>query len=339
MSRHLITGGAGFIGSALAHRLVKEGHFVTVLDRFSRGKAERLPSEVRTIRGDIRDAPLVRRAVRGADVIWHLAYIQGTQTFYADPKDVIDVALRGIMNVLGACDEPRREKPELFLVSSSEAYQTPPEGMFPTDERVPLSIPDPTNPRYSYATGKIASEVATLAYSQAGILNRAIIVRPHNVIGADMGEDHVVPQIARRVQALEGDELEIQGDGRATRCFNYIDDAIDGLMVLFDRGEDRNVYHLGDPREEIPIGQLALRIARYYGRMVTLKPSELPKGSPMRRMPDITKLRALGYEPRVGLDEALAKTLEWYTDEASLGGVRLGGVGQGTARLGEAGVA
>jgi nucleoside-diphosphate-sugar epimerase len=295
---------------------VQEGHFVTVLDRFSRGKAERLPNEVRTIRGDIRNAPLVRRAVRGADVIWHLAYVQGTQTFYADPKDVIDVALRGVMNVLGACDEPRREKPELFLVSSSEAYQTPPEGMFPTDETVPLSVPDVLVPRYSYGGGKIASEIATLAYAQAGVLGRAVIVRPHNVTGADMGEDHVIPQVARRVQALAGNELTIQGDGTATRCFNYIDDAIDGLMVLLEKGEDRNVYHLGDSREEVSIGDLALRIASYYGRDdVVLRPSELPKGAPTRRVPDISKMRALGYEPKVGLDELLAKTLDWYRAE------------------------
>jgi nucleoside-diphosphate-sugar epimerase len=204
---------------------------------------------------------------------------------------------------------------DLILVSSSEVYQNPPAGMFPTDETVPLSVPDVTNPRYSYGGGKIASELAALAYAQAGAVNRAVIVRPHNVTAADMGEDHVVPQLARRVQALTGNELPIQGDGRATRCFNHIDDAIDGLLVAYDHGET-GVYHLGDPREEITIGELALRIARYYGREVTLKPSELPKGSPTRRVPDIGKLRALGYEPKRSLDETLASALEWYRERS-----------------------
>jgi nucleoside-diphosphate-sugar epimerase len=313
MTRHLITGGAGFIGSNLAHRLIRDGHDVTVLDRFSRGKSERLPAEVTQIKGDICDPSVVLCAVGGCDVVWHLAYVQGTQTFYADPKDVIDVALLGIINVLRACElQGLQGGKDLILVSSSEVYQNPPAGMFPTDETVPLSVPDVTNPRYSYGGGKIASELAVLAYAQAGAVNRAVIVRPHNVIGPDMGEDHVVPQLARRVQALEGTELPIQGDGLATRCFNYIDDAVEGLLVAYEHGET-GVYHLGDPREEVTIGDLAHDIAGYYGREVTIRPSELPKGSPTRRKPDIRKLQALGYEPKVGLLDALAGTLPWYS--------------------------
>jgi nucleoside-diphosphate-sugar epimerase len=314
MTRHLITGGAGFIGSNLAHRLVREGHDVTVLDRFSRGKSERLPAEVTQIKGDICDQSLVLCAIGGCDVVWHLAYVQGTQTFYADPKDVIDVALLGIINVLRGCELQGGK--DLILVSSSEVYQNPPAGMFPTDETVPLSVPDVTNPRYSYGGGKIASELAALAYAQAGAVNRAVIVRPHNVIGPDMGEDHVVPQLARRVQALEGIELPIQGDGRATRCFNYIDDAVEGLLVAYEHGET-GVYHLGDPREEITIGDLAVRIADSSVANITLKPSELPKGSPTRRarhrQAPGARLRAEG-ESR----EALDRTLEWYRESSEV---------------------
>ena len=301
--RHLVTGGAGFVGSALVRRLRRDGHEVTVFDRFSRGKSERIPGDVVALKGDIRDGHAVRQAVRNCDVIWHLAYIQGTQTFYAEPAEVIDVALRGILNVLEGA-----KGRELFLFSSSEVYQKPPH--FPTDETVPLSVPDVTNPRYSYGGGKIACELAALAHSEQ--MERTVIVRPHNVIGPDMGEDHVIPQLARRVQELTDNILHIQGDGRATRCFNYIDDAIDGLMVLWEKAEDRNVYHLGDSREEIQIADLAHRIAEHYGRSIAIKPSELPQGSPTRRVPDTRKLRGLGYEPRVSFSDALTRTLEWY---------------------------
>lgn len=312
MSHHLITGGGGFIGSALAHRLIREGHTVTVLDRFSRGKSERLPKEARTIKGDIRDFPLVLRATRNCDVVWHLAYVQGTQTFYADPKDVIDVALRGIMNILPASVEK-----EFFLVSSSEVYQNPPEGMFPTDETVPLSVPDVTNPRYSYGGGKIASEIATLAYSD--LLKRAVIVRPHNIYGPDMGRDHVIPQFAMRMVDLPSDNLfHIQGTGQETRSFCYIDDCVDGLMVLLERGEDRNVYHLGNPAEEYTIHALALHVAEWFGREIEVIPGDLPKGSPTRRAPDIAKMAALGYAPQAGLAEGLAPTLDWYKRAAAV---------------------
>jgi nucleoside-diphosphate-sugar epimerase len=315
MSHHLVTGGAGFIGSALTYRLIREGHTVTVLDRFSRGKAERLPSQAETFVGDIRDPGDVRVAAAGADVIWHLAYVQGTQTFYADPKDVIDVALRGIMNVLTACEYADSPK-ELILVSSSETYQTPPAGMFPTDETVPLSVPDVTNPRYSYGGGKIASELAVLAYSQADLLKRAVIVRPHNIYGPDMGHDHVIPQFAQRLletpPAGGPHPFRIQGTGRETRSFCYISDCIDGLMILLDKGEDRNVYHLGNPNEERNIGYLAFRMADRCGRWIKVCPSELPKGAPTRRLPDITKLAALGYDPKVSLSEGLDPTLAWY---------------------------
>jgi len=319
MSHHLITGGAGFIGSALAHRLIREGHKVTVLDRFSRGKTERLPREVRTIAGDIRHADVVLHAARDCDVIWHLAYVQGTQTFYADPKDVIDVALRGIVNVLGAC-EAMDQKPDLFLVSTSEVYQNPPAGMFPTDETVPLSVPDVTNPRYSYGGGKIASEIATLAYAQAGVLNRAVIVRPHNIYGPDMGREHVIPEFAIRMMGLvqsHGREFRIQGTGLETRSFCYIDDCVGGLMVLLEKGEDRNVYHLGNPAEEYTISDLALDVADWFGREIKVIPGELPKGSPTRRLPDISKLAALGYAPSVSLADGLAQTLSWYVASES----------------------
>ena len=313
MSRHLVTGGAGFVGSALAHRLVREGHEVVVLDRFSRGKEYRVPAEAVMVKGDIRDMAAVRRAAGGCDTIWHLAYVQGTQTFYADPKDVIDVALRGIMNILRACEVRHpSDRPDLFLVSSSEAYQTPPEGMFPTDETVPLSVPDVTNPRYSYGGGKIASELATLAYAQAGILGRAVIVRPHNIYGPDMGNEHVIPEFANRMLALTGHKFPIQGTGHETRSFCFIDDCVDGLMCLYERGEDRNVYHLGNPYEEHTIYAVADLVARHFGRAIEVVPGKLPKGSPTRRLPDISKLAALGYDPKVTLAEGLAPTLDWY---------------------------
>lgn len=304
MSIHLVTGGAGFLGSALVRRLLEGGDEVVVLDRMSRGKEERVPDEALLLQADIRD-PLP--ASLECDCVWHLAYVQGTQTFYANPRDVIDIALRGIVNVL---DHVEWTGADLVLVSSSEVYQNPPPECYPTAEDVPLVVPDVTNPRYSYGAGKIASEVAALAYAEPG--RRTMIVRPHNIIGPDMGEDHVVPQLARRVQGAIDGKLRIQGDGSATRSFCHVDDATDGLVAVWERGADRTVYHLGNPHEETTIAELAGMISRYYGRDLVIEPSEAPQGSPSRRLPDITRLRQLNYEPKVTLRDALDDTLEWY---------------------------
>jgi nucleoside-diphosphate-sugar epimerase len=300
--RHLITGGGGFIGSALANRLVSEGHDVVAFDRFSRGKESRLVDGVQIYPGDIRNPGLVEAAASGCDTIWHLAYIQGTQTFYAEPAEVIDVALRGILNVLDIA-----EGKDFFLVSSSEVYQEPPS--YPTDETVPLVVPDVTNPRYSYGGGKIASEVATFAHADR--LNRAVIVRPHNIYGPDMGTDHVIPEFVLRMQET-GPDFPIQGTGRETRSFCYIDDCIDGLLTLYDKGAHRSVYHLGNPYEEWSIGGLAELIGERLGRKVRVVPGTLPKGSPTRRLPDIGKMRGLGYKPHVDLFTGLESTVEWY---------------------------
>lgn len=319
MAHHLITGGAGFLGSNLAHRLIDEGHKVTVFDRFSRGKQERVPSGARAWKGDIRDVHEVCDAVWHGlpDVVWHLAYVQGTQTFYADPKQVIEVALLGIMNILTAC-ERRTDPPEFFLVSSSEVYQDPPS--YPTDESVPLVVPDVTNSRYSYGGGKIASEVATMAYKDK--LRRAVIVRPHNIYGPDMGYEHVIPEFAKRMMDLQHTltspydgallPFEIQGSGEETRSFCYISDCIDGFMALYEKGEHGEVYHLGNPSQERSIANVAHAVADFFDDEIELVPGRLPQGSPTRRLPDISKMQVLGFEPKVTLEEGLLETLAWY---------------------------
>ena len=310
--RILVTGGAGFIGSALCNRLVSMGHAVTALDDFSRGKSGRLSESVNCYDADIRDANAVSLLVAENDLIFHLAYLQGTQTFYSEPRKVIDVALTGMMNVLHACEDAVGRK-ELVLVSSSEAYQIPPEGMTPTDETVPLSVPDVTNPRYSYGGGKIACEIAALAYAQAGVLQRTIILRPHNIYGPDMGFEHVIPEFALRMNDLPDDDdgFVIQGTGEETRSFCFIDDCVDAFVAAMEHGEDGSVYHVGT-MEEVTVGELAHQVAACYGRTIEVLPGSLPKGSPPRRLPDTAKLEALGYSPKVSLAEGLAPTVEWY---------------------------
>jgi len=163
--RYLVTGGTGFIGSALVHRLLALGAQVRVLDDDSRGSPRRLAEvldRVEIIRGDVRDAQVVRAAARGVDVLCHLAFVNGTQFFYEKPELVLDVGVKGMVNVLDACATHGIRR--FILASSSEVYQTPP--VIPTPEDVPLVVPDATNPRYSYGAGKLISEVMAINYGR-----------------------------------------------------------------------------------------------------------------------------------------------------------------------------
>lgn len=311
--KYLITGGAGFIGSALTRALAHAGHEIVVLDDFSRGRAARLTGvAARVVHADVRDAPAVAMAAHGCESIIHLAYLQGTQTFYAEPRQVLDVAVRGMSAVLGACETAGIG--ELVLVSSSEVYQSAP---VPTPEVVPLVVPDPLNPRYSYGGGKIACELMALAWQRAGVLDRVLIARPHNIIGPDMGREHVVPEFAlrmnRAVRAFAPGEIidfRIQGSGEETRSFCHIDDCVAQFVLLLDRAVS-GIYHLGTA-EEHTIAEVAREVAARYHREIKVIPGALPSGSPVRRRPDLTKITALGYVPLVGFTEAIESTVAWY---------------------------
>ena len=313
--RVLVTGGTGFIGSALVKALVVRGEAVRVLDDNSRGAARRVREvahDIELVKGDIRDPAVVDRAMRGVEEVHHLAFINGTATFYSAPERVLDVGVKGVVNVI---DSGRRHGiASLVLASSSEVYQSPPH--VPTDETAPLVIPDPLNPRLSYAAGKIISEMMVINHGRKHF-ERVLIFRPHNVYGPDMGFDHVIPQFAVRLKrAMEKHAsgavpFPIQGSGAETRSFCHVDDLVQGVMVMRAKGEHLGIYHVGTA-EEISIADLARRMAKIAGREIALGPSAVREGSTPRRCPDISKLAALGYSPRVPLDQGLPPTLEWY---------------------------
>lgn len=319
--RILVTGGSGFIGAALVKALLRNGNRVRVLDDNSRGSPRRLAevaADIELIDADIRDADAVERAAQGMDEVHHLAFVNGTEFFYKSPDLVLDVGVRGMINVVDAC---RRHGVGTFLLaSSSEVYQTPPN--IPTDENVPLVVPDPLNPRYSYGAGKLISEVMAINYGRK-FFQRVLIFRPHNVYGPDMGFEHVIPQFALRLHAAAKAQpagrlrFEIQGNGAETRSFCFIDDLVAGVMTMRDKGEHLGIYHVGTG-EEVSIADLAHRIARDAGRDIELAAGPPAKGGTPRRCPDISKLARLGYKPRVSLDQGLQPTLDWYWHNSNL---------------------
>lgn len=314
---YLVTGGTGFIGSAIVRRLVKDGHRVRVLDDNSRGSSSRLvdvEGQFELVSGDVRNADMVTAACKGVDGVFHLAFVNGTEFFYSKPELVLDVGVKGMINVLDGCI--KNNVRELILASSSEVYQTPP--AVPTDETVPLIVPDVHNPRYSYGGGKIISELMAINYGRK-FFDRVLIFRPHNVYGPNMGWEHVLPQfIVRFKKHLEENPnstdpvpFQIQGTGTETRAFNYIDDFVDGVMTMCRYGKHLEIYHVGT-EEEISIRDVARAVADFYRREIRLIEGPLQKGGTSRRCPNIQKLRALGYSPRVSFREGLPLIARWY---------------------------
>jgi nucleoside-diphosphate-sugar epimerase len=318
---YLVTGSTGFIGAGLVKGLVAAGARVRSLDNDSRGSKDKLGAiarEVELIVGDIRDAATVARALQGMDGVCHLAYINGTEFFYTKPELILEVAVKEMMNVIEGCLQ--HNVPELVLASSSEVYQTPPR--VPTDETAPLVVPDVLNPRYSYGGGKIISELLALNYGRAR-LRRVLVFRPHNVYGPSMGWEHVIPQFALRMHELHHRQPQgvlsfpVQGTGQETRSFIYINDMIDGVLRVMDRGEHLGIYHIGSG-VETSIESLAREVAGCYGRDIVVVPSALCPGSTLRRCPDISKLRGLGFVPKVSLPAGLAATVRWYDENVHL---------------------
>jgi nucleoside-diphosphate-sugar epimerase len=301
----LVTGGTGFIGSEITKYLVKKNYNVTVFDDNSRGKTNRLESvwkKIKFIKGDIRNRRQVYLATKNIHSIIHLAYINGTKFFYSRPYEILEVATKGMLNLIDACKTNNIKK--FYLASSSEVYQTPLK--IPTDEKEMLKIPDIFNPRYSYGGGKIISELLGLHFAKKNI-KKFIIFRPHNVYSGDMGNEHVIPEFINRIKNIKKDgKFLIQGDGNQKRSFIHIDDFIEAFDKVFKKGKNQEIYNIGTT-EVIKIKDLAKKISKIFNTKIKLKKIKINAGGTKIRCPNINKLKKLGFKPRINLDKGLEK--------------------------------
>ncbi len=309
----LITGATGFIGSNLVKRFLSHNKEIIAIDNNFRGVPSRLDKfkdDIEYYDLDVRDKENFKKIAKNCKTIFHLAYINGTDNFYSKPDEVLDVAIKGIVNIFDICKET--DVSELFIASSSEVFHKP--DIIPTNENAPLVIPDINNPRYSYAGGKILYELMG-KFMGKEYLEKLIVFRPFNVYGADMGMGHVIPQIIDRIKKINLNknivDFEIQGDGSQTRAFEYIDDFIDGLELIYQKGKNREVYNIGND-EEVTIKELVIKIFKLIDRNININilTSEMPSGGTDRRCPDITKLKSLGYTPKVNLNTGLERILK-----------------------------
>jgi|TARA_B100001059_G_C17829455_1_gene583603 nucleoside-diphosphate-sugar epimerase len=306
--KFVVTGGTGFIGSNICKLLINQNHDVKIFDNNSRGNLQKLRGlkNYSFIKGDIRNKKVVNRAFKNADAVIHLAYVNGTKYFYKHPIKILDIAIKGILNVIEVCIE--RNIKELYLASSSEVYQTP--NKIPTDEKEMLKIPDIYNPRYSYGGGKILTELMGINYGRKHF-KKLIIFRPHNVFGPDMGNEHVIPEFLNRFKKLKNNQFKIQGTGKEIRSFIYIDDFINAFDLIMKKGKHLQIYNIGTS-EKITISKLVKIISSLLKKNIKIKKTALRKGGTVIRLPNINLIKKLGFKQKFKIREGLKKTLNFY---------------------------
>ena len=316
MKKILITGGSGFLGFALANKLKKK-YKIVIFDNDFRGNLSKFNlkenKNISLIEGDIRNEREVLRASKGCEIIYHLAFINGTSNFYKKPKLVMEVGIKGTLNVLKSCVLNKKIK-KLYYASSSEVYHKP--KFYPTKEQEYLVVPDPHNPRFSYSGSKIIGELLLLNYLRKTKIKYNIF-RPHNIFGPCMGFEHVIPEIIKKIFIASNKfkkdkcKIKIQGTGYETRSFCFGDDLIDQLQVIQKKGKNTEIYNVGQDKE-ISIKRLIRDISNILKIKTTIETTSLRKGSVDRRCPDISKVKKIGYQSKNNYKLGLEKTVFWY---------------------------
>ena len=311
MSKVLVTGVCGFIGSFLAEKLLEDGYYVVGIDNLFRGKIENIQHLINKnnfefYKHDIRE-PIPKELMSDVNYVFHFAAINGTQHFYERPTEILEVNVEGTINVLKTSIECNVEK--FIFASSSEVYGEPQK--IPIDENHPLVIDSIDNPRYTYAVSKIIGEFYVRWFTEKYGL-KYLILRIFNTYGPRMDTSRygqVIPEFIRKV--FFDKEFTIIGPGTQTRSFCFIEDNIEMTIRAFKK-INNDIINIGN-NEEITILDLARKIHELVGREFRYKLLPPRVGDVMRRVPDISKVVKLtGYKPKISLEEGLIRTIRWY---------------------------
>jgi UDP-glucuronate decarboxylase len=303
--RILVTGGAGFLGSHLCDRLVADGAHVICLDNFFTSNRDNIAHllsnpHFEVVRHDV-EHPLTMEV----DEIYHLACPASPIHYQRNPVRTIRTAVQGTLNLL---DVARESNARILIASTSEIYGDP--AQHPQEESYWGNV-NPIGPRACYDEGKRCAEALAVSYArQYGTQVR--IARIFNTYGPRLqqADGRVVSNFV--VQALKGQPITVYGNGSQTRSFCYVSDLIDGFVRLMASAPGPAAVNLGNPRETSML-QLAELVQRLTGTESSIVLAPLPQDDPTRRRPDITLARQfLGWEPKVGLEEGLTRTVEYF---------------------------
>ena len=311
---YLVTGGAGFIGSQLVTRLLRDGARVRVLDNFSTGTRANLafPRDLRrrveVVRGDVRDLATVARAARGARVVFHQAAMRSVPRSIKDPLGANANNVTGTLHVLEAARRAR--VPRVVYASSSSVYGDRPE--------LPKREEQPTKPVSPYAVSKVAGELYASVWSRLFAVE-AIGLRYFNVFGPrqDPKSEYaaVIPRFI--MWALRGRPIQVHGDGRQSRDFTYIDNVVEA-NVLAGRaaGVAGEVFNVGCGSRTSLLEIIAM-LEAIVGRSLARRHAPSRSGDVAHTLADLSKAKQLlGYEPLVGFEDGLKRTVEYFRARA-----------------------
>ncbi|MDA8051019.1 MAG: SDR family oxidoreductase [Rhodospirillales bacterium] len=304
--RILVTGGAGFLGSHLCERLVRDGHDVVSADNYFTGRKDNLAAlfgkpRFEALRHDVTFPLYVE-----VDEIYNLACPASPVHYQFDPVQTTKTSVVGAINMLGLA---KRTKAKVLQASTSEVYGDP--DVHPQTEEYRGNV-NPLGPRACYDEGKRCAETLFFDYHRQHA-TRIKVVRIFNTYGPRMhpSDGRVVSNFI--IQALRGEDVTIYGDGSQTRAFCYVDDMIEGFVRMMQTPEGTTgPVNLGNPHE-ITVRELAERIIALAGRRARIVHRPLPADDPMQRCPDIgLARRLLGWEPAVPLELGLERTLSYF---------------------------
>ena len=316
--KYLITGGSGFLGSRFVKRLLEEGNEVTVYDNLSTGQAKNLESfrdnkNFDFIKGDITDKDSLKKAMTtGIDVVFHMSAIVGVKEYCKNPLKVVDVNVIGTRNVL---EFALKNEIKVLFASTSEIFGKNPNTPWKEeDDRV---LGSTKVDRWSYATSKAMCEHMIFAMNKNHDLS-SVIVRFFNVYGPSQPPYFVISQSVQKV--LKNERPLLYDSGNQTRCFTFVDDAIDGMMLAVNSKKAMgDVFNIGSSKET-KIKEAIEMIIEIAGKKNRLKWKNLDTKKHYgesyedipKRIPDVSKAKKiLGWEAKTSLRDGLKKTIEW----------------------------
>ena len=304
--RILVTGGAGFIGSHLCERLVREGNDVLCLDNFFTGRKENIDHLLDSHRFELIRHDVIEPILLEVDRIFNLACPASPIHYQYNPVKTIKTSVMGTINMLGLA---KRVKARILQASTSEVYGDP--LVHPQTEEYWGNV-NPIGLRSCYDEGKRVAETLMMDYHRQNSVDIRII-RIFNTYGPRMAlnDGRVVSNFI--VQALRNEDITVYGDGSQTRSFCYVDDLVEGMLRLMKCDGITGPMNIGNPTET-SILEFATRIITLTGSSSRIVFKPLPSDDPKQRQPDISLARkTLGWEPTTDIDTGLKKTIEYFS--------------------------